>query len=112
MPRMNVPNQSVPANGTTVNLLAGLSYEFLGQDAHIVLAAVSAAIGLNCTFLVANGLTVVDDTPFSNANRFPIIPDDILFEDDVPAGRLLLRVRNTTGAAVVLTGVIVDVTFI
>ena len=79
MPRMNVPNQSVPANSTTANLLAGLSYEFLSQPAHIVVAAVAAAVGQNCTFLVANGLTVVDDTPFSNANRFPIIPDDILF---------------------------------
>jgi len=112
MPRMNVPNQSVPANGTTVNLLAGLSYEFLGGNAHIVLAAVAAAVGLNLTFLVANGLTVVDDTPISDANRFPSLPDDIMFEDNVPAGRMLLRVRNTTGAAVVFRGAIVDITFL
>lgn len=111
MPRMNVPNQSIAANATTVNLLAGLSYEFLPQDAHIVLGMVAAAVGLQATFLVANGLTVVDDTPMSNANRFPIIPDDIMFEDDVPAGRLLLRIRNTTGAAVVFNGAIVDVSF-
>lgn len=111
MPRMNVPNQSVAANVTTVNLLAGLSYEFLAQPAHVVIAAVGATIGLNCTFLVANGLTVVDDTPINDANVFPIIPDHILFEDDVPPGRLLLRIRNTTGAAVVLRGIIVDVTF-
>lgn len=111
MPRMNVPNQSVAANATTVNLLAGLSYEFLGQPAHMVLAAVGAAVGLNLTFLVANGLTVVDDTPISDANRFPSLPDDILYEDNVPAGRLLLRVRNTTGAAIILRGAIVDITF-
>lgn len=111
MPRMNVPNQTIPANATSVNLLAGLSYEFLSAPAHIVLGLVAAAVGLNGTFLVANGLTVVDDTPMSNANRFPTIPDDIMFEDDVPAGRLLLRVRNTTGAAIVLNGAIVDITF-
>lgn len=112
MPRMNVPNQSIPANGTTVNLLAGLSYEFLGSPAHIVLALAAAAVGLNATFLVANGLTVVDDTPISDANRFPALPDDIHFEDNVPAGRMLLRVRNTTGAAVVFRGAVVDVTFL
>jgi len=111
MPRMNVPNQSIAANATSLNLLAGLSYEFLGQPAHIVLAAVGAAVGLNLTFLVANGLTVVDDTPISDANRFPVLPDDVLYEDDVPAGRMLLRVRNTTGAAVVFRGAVVDVTF-
>src|SRR5262245_3416055 len=111
MPRMNVPNQSIAANTTTTNLLAGLSYEFLGQDAHVVLAAVGAAVGLQLTFLVANGLQVVDDTPISDANRFPSLPDDILYEDNVPAGRLLLRVRNVTGAAIIFRGAIVDITF-
>lgn len=111
MPRMNVAGQAIAANTTTANLLAGLSYEFLGQAAHIVLAAVAAAAGIQCTFLVANGITVVDDQPISTANRFPVIPDDILFEDDVPAGRLLLRFRNTTGAPVNLSGAIIDVTF-
>lgn len=112
MPRMNVPNQSIPANSQSVNLLAGLSYEFLAGDAHIVLAGVAAAVGLNCTFLVANGITVVDDTPLSDANRFPVLPDDILYEDNVPAGRMLLRVRNTTVGAIVLRGFVVDVTFL
>jgi len=111
MPRMNVPNQSIAANATSANLLAGLSYEFLGQPAHIVLGAVAAAVGMNLTFLVSNGLTVVDDTPISDANRFPTLPDDVMYEDDVPAGRMLLRVRNTTGAAIVFRGAIVDITF-
>lgn len=111
MPRMNVAGQSIAANTSTANLLAGLSYEFLGQPAHIVLAAVAAAVGIQCTFLVGNGITVVDDQPISTANRFPVLPDDILFEDDVPPGRLLLRFRNTTVGAINLSGAIVDVTF-
>jgi hypothetical protein len=53
----------------------------------------------------------VDDKPISTANRFPILPDDILFQDYVPAGRLLLRFRNTTGAPINLSGAVVDVTF-
>lgn len=111
MPRMNIAGQAIGANATTLNLLAGLSYEFLGEPAHIILAAVAAAAGIQCTFLVANGITVVDDQPISTANRWPILPDDILFEDDVPPGRLLLRFRNTTGAAVNLSGAVLDVTF-
>lgn len=111
MPRMNIAGQAIAANTTTANLLAGMSYEFLPQPAHLVLAAVAAAAGIQSTFLVANGITVVDDQPISTANRFPILPDDVLFEDDVPAGRLLLRFRNTTGAPVNLSGAIVDITF-
>lgn len=111
MPRMNVVGQNIAANATTVNLLAGLSYEFLGQDAHLVVAANAAASGLNATLLVANGVTVVDDQPMGTANRWPVLPDDVLFEDDVPAGRLLLRVRNTTAGIIALSGVVVDVTF-
>lgn len=111
MPRMNIVGQNVPANGTTVNLLAGLSYEFIPTDAHMVVAANAALTGLNCTLLVANGITVVDDQPMGTANRWPVLPDDILFEDDIPPGRLLLRVRNTTAGIIALNGIVVDVTF-
>lgn len=112
MPRMTLAQAlSVAANATTANLLAGLSYEFLPSPAHIIVGAAAAAAGLNLTLLVGNGITVVDDQAISQANRFPVLPDDIMFEDDVPAGRMLARVRNTTGAAVVLSGLFVDVTF-
>ena len=111
MPRMNIAGQNIAANATTLNLLAGLSYEFLSQAAHLVVGANAAATGLNITLLVANGMTVVDDQPMGTANRWPALPDDVLFEDDVPAGRLLLRVRNTTGAIVALSGIVIDVTF-
>lgn len=111
MPRMNVVGQNIAANTTSLNLLAGLSYEFLGQPAHLVVAANAAATGLNATLLVANGITVVDDQPMGTANRWPVLPDDVLFEDDVPAGRLLLRVRNTTAGIIALSGIVVDVTF-
>lgn len=111
MPRMNIAGQNIAANSTTVNLLAGLSYEFLAQDGHLVVGANAAATGLNITLLVANGLTVVDDQPMGTANRWPVLPDDVLFEDNVPAGRLLLRVRNTTAGIIALSGIVVDVTF-
>lgn len=111
MPRMTVAGVAVAAGATTPNLLAGLSYEFLPSPAHVVLALNGAAPGLQATFLVANGVTVVDDQPVGTANRWPVLPDDITFEDDVPPGRMLLRVRNTTGAPVNLSGAIIDITF-
>lgn len=113
MPRMTLAQAlAVAANATTANLLAGLSYEFLPGPAHIVVASVGAAAGLNATLLVGNGITVVDDQAFSQANRFPVLPDDVLFEDDVPAGRMLFRVRNTTGAPINIVGALMDITFL
>ena len=116
MPRMNIAGQSVAANSfATVNgqtnLLAGLSYEFLPSMAHLVAAINAAAAGLQATLLVANGITVLDDQPVSTINRWPILPDDIDVEDDIPPGRMILRIRNTTGAAVVFSGAILDISF-
>jgi hypothetical protein len=113
---MNIPGQSVPANAFAVingqtNLIAGQSYEFLPQTAHLIAALNAAAAGLKFTLLVGNGITIMDDQDMSTSNRWPIIPDDIDIEDDVPAGRLILRVRNTTAAALVFSGGILDVTF-
>lgn len=116
MPRMNITSQTVAANafatlnGNT-NLLAGQSYEFLPQDAHVVLGIAGAATGLQASFIVANSVTVMDDQPISTVNRFPSVMDDVAFEDDVPPGRLILKVRNTTGAGIVLNGAFVDITF-
>ena len=116
MPRMNIAQQSVPANAFAVangqtNLLAGLSYEFLPNAAHLVAAINGAATGLQATLLVANGVTILDYQPVSTINRWPILPDDIDIEDDIPPGRMILRVRNTTAAAVIFNGAILDVTF-
>ena len=116
MPRMNIPGQSVAANSFATlngqtNLIAGQSYEFLPQAAHLIAALNGAATGLKFTILVANGVTILDDQDMSTANRWPILPDDIDIEDDIPPGRMIVRVRNTTGAAVTFNGGILDVTF-
>lgn len=109
MPRMTGQNISVAANATTTNQLAGLQHEFLERPASVLLAAAAAAVGINVTFLIA-GVTVVDDQPISQANRFPVIPDDVITEER-GVGRMVLRFRNTTGAAIVVNGFSVDVDY-
>lgn len=92
---------SVAANAVSTNQLAGELYEFIPQNATVVLSVTGAAIGLNCTFL-AGGVSLVNDQAISLQNRFPIVPDDILTQEQIPAGaRLVLTARNTTGAALV-----------
>jgi hypothetical protein len=109
MPRMQEGNLSVAANATTTNRVAGLTHEFLSSRAGVVLAAAAAAVGLNCSLLIA-GVAIVDDQSVSQANRFPIIPDDVMASETVGGGRILLRFRNTTGAAII-TNWLIDITY-
>ncbi|SRR5258708_23971306 len=99
MPRMSGQAVSVPANGVTANQLAGLLYEFLDRPAYILLCAAAAAVGVNVTLLVG-GVAMINDMPVSQANRFPIVPDDIVTQEGPLVGRMILTFRNTTAAAI------------
>jgi len=100
MPTMQ-NSESVAANAVSLNVLAGELYEFLSAQAQVILSVTGSATGLNVT-LLAGGVTLINDQPIGLQNRFPIIPDDILTQEVIPAGaRLLLTFRNTTGAALV-----------
>lgn len=109
MPRMQAGNVSVAANTTSANQVAGLTHEFLDRPAQIVLAAAAAAVGMTTSLLVA-GVALVDDQGVSQANRFPILPDDIVASENVGGGRIILRFRNTTGAAIIVNWLI-DITY-
>jgi hypothetical protein len=89
---------SVAANAVSANQLAGLLYEFLDQAARITLSVAGSATGLNTTFLVA-GVALINDSAINLQNRFPIVPDDIITQEDVPGGRMILTFRNTTAGA-------------
>lgn len=90
---------SVGANDVSANVLAGQLYEFLPTLAQVILSVAGSAIGLNVT-LLAGGVTLINDQAINIANRFPVIPDDIITQENIPAGaRLLLTFRNTTGGA-------------
>ncbi len=92
---------SIPANSTSANLLAGDINEFLGRAAVVSLFTTGAAVGLRAQLLIGSDVTI-DDQPISDANRFPITPDDFLSRGGgLPGDRLTLRFRNTTGAAII-----------
>jgi len=109
MPRMQEGNVSVAANSTSTNRVAGMTHEFLDRPAQVVLAAAAAAVGMTCSFLIA-GTAIVDDQSVSQANRFPIVPDDIVAAEPLPGGRIILRFRNTTAGAIIVHWLI-DITY-
>ena len=96
MPTMQ-DSVSVGANAVSANVLAGQLYEFVPQGTLVTLSCSGSATGLRVT-LICN-IPVVNDQAINLQNRFPIIPDDIVFSGRVRACRLVLTSRNTTAGA-------------
>ena len=93
---------SVAANSTSTNLLTGDLNEFLGRPSVASLFCTSAAVGIRAQLMIG-GDVVIDDQPISDANRFPITPDDFLSRGGgLPGDRLTLRFRNTTVGAIIV----------
>lgn len=89
---------SVAANSVSSNVLAGKLYEFVPQGTNVTLSGSGSATGLRISFVAAL-VQLLNDEALSTANRFPLIPDDIILNQRVGAGRLLLTFRNTTAGA-------------
>jgi len=95
-------NQSVAANVTIENILAGKVAEFLSENSLIRVFISAAATGMNTSFLVGTE-SQVQDQEISSSNRFPQDPEDFLAESGGLEGdRILISLRNTTGAAIIV----------
>lgn len=94
--------QSVAANTTTANILAGKAKEFLEEPSVVRIGAAGSAAGLRCSVIVGTEV-VIDDQELPVGTTLPAFPDGILAEAGGFAGdRITMRLRNTTGGA--LTG--------
>lgn len=88
---------SVAANSVSSNVVAGQLYEFVPNGTRVTLSCTGSATGLRAT-LIAN-IPVMNDQAINLQNRFPIIPDDIVYQGIVRSCRIVLTSRNTTGGA-------------
>jgi hypothetical protein len=82
--------------GATVNILAGLLYEYCPLNARVDFYLVGDAAGeLRATIITGNN-AVMAESPISRAARFPLKPDDFTMNDVVRAGeKMTINVRNT-----------------
>lgn len=98
--------RSVGANAKVDNVLSGKVYEFMPYDGEVRFGIVAAAAGMRAT--VISGADVLqDDQECSPANRFPVDPDDFQLSDVAGAGeRLVVALRNTTGAPIIVNTVV------
>ena len=88
---------SVSANSTSSNVLSGKILEIVTRPSQVAVYAAASAVGLNGTFVCGSDL-VTEESAVSQANRFPIVPDDVV-TGGRGRGRLILTFRNTTGGA-------------
>ena len=96
MPTMQ-DSVSVAANSVSANVLAGQLYEFVPPGINVTVSCTGSATGLRTTFIC--GVPLINDQAINLQNRFPLIPDDIIQNGDVPGGRMVLTARNTTAGA-------------
>lgn len=93
---------TIGANATNENILQNSLYEVIPFDARIEIGLSAAATGLliDCY----SGLdTVAEQYRPPENNRVPVYPDDFALVDAAGAGeKLKVRVRNTTGAGILL----------
>ena len=88
------------AGATVVNVLAGSVYEYLPYNARLEFGLTSDVLGSARVTVLTGPDTVLEESPVSRQNRFPIYPDDFSLVDVAAAGsRVVIRYRNTDAAA-------------
>jgi hypothetical protein len=100
MPYMS-DRQSVAANAVVQNALSGKTNEFITAPSIIRFGATAAAIGAFLTILVGNEV-ICEDQELNSQNRMPVDPDDFNYEaSGMPGDRIVVKLRNSTGAAII-----------
>jgi len=101
MPAIQVaPSQA--AGATNSNVFAGSAFEFARTRSIVSLGANASVTG---SFITINSGSdvILEESPPYEATVFPIVPDQMFYNDVMEAGdRLRLQHRNPTAGAVVL----------
>lgn len=97
---------SIPANSTVENIYAGSAFEFSRANAVMQCALVGNVTGLVGTIQVGSRV-VMEESPLAIKTTMPIIPDDFYYTEGVLQNeRIIARVRNTTGAAIICRSIV------
>lgn len=90
---------SVAANTTVANAMSGKSHEFLTEPSVVSIGVGSSAVGMNCSLIVGDEITV-DDQEVPVLTTLPAFPDHILAQAGGMQGeRVIVKLRNTTAGA-------------
>ena len=97
---------SIAAGAVNENLISGSAFEFARQDQVVSVGIAQAATGMFAT-IQSGGDIIAEEFSPPILTRYPIIPDEMYFNDVMaPGDRLVIRVRNPTGGAVIARAVV------
>ena len=89
------------AAGATVSAFNGSTYEF-ARTRQVASIGVTAAATRSFVTLNSGADVVAEEFAPAIQTRYPIIPDEMYYNDVLEAGdRLVLNVRNPTGGAII-----------
>jgi hypothetical protein len=93
---------SVAAGAVNDNILSGSAFEFARQNSLVTIGVTQAATGMFANINSGADVVAEEFSP-AIATRFPIIPDEMYYTDVAVTGdRLVIRVRNPTGGAIIV----------
>lgn len=86
----------VAASTSNDNILSGSSFEFLRGNSVVSIGLTGSATGLVANIQSGSDI-VLEESALAIKAGYPIIPDEMFYNDVGAAGdRLVIRVRNTT----------------
>ena len=90
---------NIAALATIDNIMAGSAFEFMPFDTFLQIALVASADGLVATVLSGSDV-LMEESPLSTQDRFPLFPEDFDLDDIAGQGeRLVIRIRETANVA-------------
>jgi hypothetical protein len=96
---------SVAAGAVNDNIFAGSAFEFARQNQVMSMGVAQSATGGFAT-IQSGGDIVAEEFSPAILTRFPIIPDEMYYNDVMsPGDRLVLRYRNPTGGALTVRAI-------
>jgi len=94
--------ETVATLATVQNTIAGSAYEFARSRQVISVGVAQAATGMFCAIQSGSDIVAEEFEP-AILTRFPIIPDEMYYNDVMEIGdRLVIRVRNPTGGGIII----------
>lgn len=90
------------ANTTVENVFSGSAFEFARQNSLLNMSVVAPVTGLVVTIQVGSRVVLEESPVPIKATGFGSLQDDFYYSEGVLAGeRIITRIRNTTGGALV-----------
>lgn len=100
---------SVPANDVVPNVLAGSTHQYLKAPARVTFGVVAEAVGVLATALSGTD-QLMEESPINvrGVGVLPLANEDFTLSDVADVNELLvLRLRNTTGAPIVVRSTVI-----